>query len=177
MAGGISLVSTGLFSRQCIAAAGLALAVTPLVARADNCGAILAAYQALAKAPSYSQTVTMAGMPDMKAIVIDETVYAHDGDAWTRIALKSGGRAGMLAQFVPDAGSLSDCRSAGADEILGKAMSTYTYVPPVPEGMEQFAPKDPKQKVWIGDADGLPYRMTAEGLDVVISYEAVVPPI
>jgi hypothetical protein len=152
------------------------LVLGPGIARADDCAAIYAAFEALAKAPSYTQTITMADMSAMKAIVIGETVYAHDGSEWTKISLKSGGRADILAQFVPNAGSLKDCRSAGADEVEGKAMTTYSYVPPVPEGMEKFAPKDPKQQVWIGDADGLPYRMTAEGMVVAISFEPVAPP-
>lgn len=148
----------------------------PGIARADDCAVIYSAFESLAAAPSYSQSVAMVDMPAIKAIVIGETIYAHDGSKWTKLGLKAGGRAGMLAQFVPGPGSLKDCRSAGADEVDGKAMTTYTYVPPVPEGMEQFAPKDPAQKLWIGDADGLPYRMTAEGMEVSFSFEAVAPP-
>ena len=51
----------------------------------------------------------------------------------------------------PRSSALKDCRAAGADAIDGLAMTVYRYVPP------SFAGEVPQaQKLWIGDADGLP---------------------
>lgn len=159
-----------------VAAMGL-VALLPIPAFADDCAPIYKAFEALSVAPSVSQTIATPDMPPMRSVIIGDTLYAHDGTKWVKIVLKAGGRMGMLKQFVPDAGSLKDCALTGADTIDGKAMTTYAYVPPTPEGMEAFAPKDPNQKLWVGDDDGLPYRMTAEGTEVTISYDKVEPPV
>jgi hypothetical protein len=153
------------------------LALSFSTALADDCDAIDKAFEALSIQPTVSQTVAMSDMPPIQSVIIGDTFYAHDGTKWTKITLKPGGRTGMLRQFVPDATSLKECAAAGADTIDGRSMTTYTYIPPTPEGMEAFAPKDPRQKLWIGDADGLPYRMTAEGMEVNVSYGKVEPPI
>jgi len=158
-------------------AAAVLVAFVQSPVSADDCAPIYRAFEALSAAPSVSQTVSMAGMPPMQSVIIGDTVYAHDGTKWIKIVLKAGGRMGMLKQFVPDAGSLKDCVAAGVDTLDGKAMTTYTYVPPTPAGMEAFAPKDPGQKLWVGDEDGLPHRMTAEGTEVTISYDHVEPPV
>lgn len=158
-------------------AAVLALAacvVTP--ARADDCAVIYKAFEALAGAPSYSQKVTM---PDtsLQSIVIGDVMYVNTGTTWQKIQLKADGRRGMLKQFLPDGTHLKDCAKVGSETIGGKAMAVYTYVPPVPKGMEAFADAAGPQKLWVGVADGLPYRMTASSVDMTISFEGVTAPI
>jgi len=86
-----------------------------------------------------------------------------------------GGRAAQLQTVMPDASALSDCREAGSEEVGGTATTVYEYLPP------SFAGETPQaQKIWIGDADGLPYRMTTvvEGtpMEMSIVYEGVVAP-
>lgn len=153
---------------------GLVLAAGPV--RADDCAIILKAFETLAVAPSYSQTISMKDTPPMLSIAIGDVLYVNADDKWQKVQLKPGGRLGILKTFVPDAASLKDCSANGSDTLDGKAMTTYTYTPPIPEGMEGLAKGGP-QTLWVGDADGLPYRMTTEDIEMTMSYDAVTPPI
>jgi hypothetical protein len=144
--------------------------------RADDCAIILKAFETLAVAPSYSQTITMKDTPPMLSIAIGDVLYVNADDKWQKVQLKPGGRLGILKTFVPDAASLKDCSANGSDTLDGKAMTTYTYTPPIPEGMEGLAKGGP-QILWVGDTDGLPYRMTTEDIEMTMSYDAVTPPI
>lgn len=159
--------------------AAIAICGLSAEARADDCATVFKAYSDLSAVPSYASTMTQAGMV-MKAVVIGETVYANADGQWTKVPLKAGGRLGMLKSFVPEAGSLQDCKAGAADAIDGKAMATYSYVVPVPEEMKAFAgpDADKPQTVWIGVDDGLPHKMVAGGgIELTIAYDGVVAPI
>ncbi|MFK8250559.1 hypothetical protein [Ancylobacter terrae] len=159
------------------AAAVLALAacaVTP--ARADDCAVIYKAFEALAGAPSYSQDVTVQGNR-LRSVVIGDVMYVNSGSDWQKIPLTAEGRRGILKQFLPDGTYLKECAKVGSETIGGKAMTVYSYVPPVPKGMEAFADAAGPQKLWVGVADGLPYRMTASSVDMSISFDGVTAPI
>ena len=146
-------------------------------ARADDCATIFKAFEALTGVPAYSQTVTMKDAGSLRSVVIGDVMYANDGSKWMKIPLKAGGRRGMLKQFVPDGTHLKDCARVGSDTIGGAAMTVYSYVPPVPKGMEAFAAAGGAQKLWVGVSDGLPRRMTTDSMEMTISFDAVTAPI
>ncbi|WP_439528576.1 hypothetical protein [Pannonibacter sp.] len=152
----------------------LCLAASPV--RADTCAAILKAFEALAAVPGYSQMVRMPDMPPIQSIAIGDVLYVNPGDKWQKVTLKPGGRLGILKAVVPDAASLKDCAKAGADMIDGRSMTTYTYVPPALKGAESLA-KPGVQTLWVGDSDGLPYKMTDTDIEMTISYSNITPPV
>lgn len=158
---------------------GMALCGTSLAgaARADECATIFKAFEALSTAPAYSQTITMKDAGTLRSVVIGDVMYANDGSKWMKLLMKPGGRRGILKQFVPDGSHLKDCVRVGSDTLGGVATAVYSYVPPVPKGMEAFAGAGGPQKLWVGVSDGLPRRMTADAMEMTISFEAVSAPI
>lgn len=155
----------------------LLVAILPGAAWAeDACETVKAAYDKLGTVAAYRQTIDLGDGAPMKIIVTEDAVfYDEGGGAWTKIPLDAGTRAQMLGRTIPSAASLIDCRAAGSDTIDGAAMSVVEYTPPPIGDMAQ----DP-QKVWIGDADGLPHRMTmendGESLEVTLSFAGVKAP-
>lgn len=157
-------------------ALSLLLALPPAAALADACETIKAAFDRLAAAPAVAQTVKLGDMPPMRMVALADTMYVDRGTGdWTSIPLEPGTRAQMLAAAVPDALALKDCAEAGHEAVGDVAATAYTYIPP------SFAGETPvEQKLWIGDADGLPYRMTTESdgqpLEMTIRYDGVTAP-
>lgn len=160
-----------------IAFSPLLLALFPAVASADACESVKAAYDKLATAPAYRQSMTMEGMPDMHMVMIGDTLYMEQTkDKWTKMPLEPGMRAKMMHDLMPEASALKDCQDLGAEVVDGVAATVFAYTPPPIGGIEQGA-----QKVWVADADGLPRRMTAEQegkpMEVTIGYEDVTAPV
>lgn len=157
-------------------ALALFLALAPGLALADDCETVKAALDRLAAAPAIHQTVTMGDEAPMQLVALGDTMYIDQGTgAWMKVPLQPGMRAQMMAQALPDATALSDCRQGGTEEIAGVATTIYEYMPP------SFGGEAPQaQKLWIGDADGLPYRMTsmADGkpMAMTVVYDGVVAP-
>lgn len=161
---------------------GLALCVLALgaaaPARADDCATVYKALTDLAAVPAVAQTIAMAGLAaPMQSVAIGDAVYANDGGGWKKMPLAPGGRVGILKSMVPDSASLKDCTNLGAESVDGRATTVYRYVPPVPKGMEGLPGAGDPQKLWIGDADGLPYRMETGTTKMSMAYEGVVAPI
>ena len=146
-------------------------------AQADDCDIVFSAFEALANAPAYSQTVSMVEMTPMQSVMIGDVFYVNPGDGWQKMTLAPAARVAMLKQFVPEAGSLSDCRKTGTETLEGQTMDVYFYVPPVPAGMESFADAGGGQRLWVGVQDGLPHKMTAKDFEMVIAFDGVVAPI
>ena len=161
---------------------GLALCLLALgaaaPARADDCATVYKALTDLAAVPAVAQTIAMAGMEaPMRSVAIGDALYTNDGAGWTKLPLAPGGRLGILTSMVPDSSSLKDCTDLGGETVEGRATTVYSYVPPVPKGMEGLAGAGDPQKLWIGDADGLPYRMETGETKMSMTYEGVVAPI
>lgn len=155
--------------RLIIAAALLA----PAAAHADDCAPIVAAYTKLSEVPAYRQVIALAGGQSAETVAIGDTLYVKSGSPdWQRMDLPPGGRRQTVMQFL-DKDALKGCAAAGADTLNGAAMTKYGYEPPVMGGFTTA-----RQTLWIGDADGLPYRMTSDdgSATVEISYEGVVAP-
>lgn len=159
-----------------IAMLSLLLALPPAAALADACQTVKAAFDKLAAAPAVAQTISMPGMAPMRMVALPDAMYIDQGaGSWTKLPMEPGMRAEMLAQAAPDASVLSDCAEAGAEALEGVATTVYAYTPP------SFAGETPEpQRLWIGDADGLPYRMTTtvdgEPMEMTIRYEGVTAP-
>ncbi|MFK8250560.1 hypothetical protein [Ancylobacter terrae] len=145
-------------------------------ARADDCPAIFKAFETLMKTSTYSQNIAMKEM-SLRSIVMGDVIYMNSDGTWTKVALKPGGRQEMLKQFVPDGSHLKECAKVGTESIGGKAMTIYRYVPPVPKGMEGLPGAGVPQKLWVGDSDGLPHRLTTDAMEMTISFEPVTAPI
>lgn len=145
----------------------------PAAAYADDCAPIVAAYTKLAEVPAYRQVIALAGQEGAETIAIGDTLYVRSGgDDWRRMDLAPGGRRQTVMQFlVKDA--LKGCAAAGAEVLDGAAMTKYGYEPPAMGGFTMA-----RQTLWIGDADGLPYRMASDdgSTTVEIAYEGVVAP-
>ena len=152
-------------------------ALVPGAAWASACDTVTDALGRLAAAPAVHQTISMGDRPQMQLIALGEAMYVDQGEGgWMKLPLQAGMRATMMQQAIPDPSALKDCRAAGADAIDGQAMTVYQYLPP------SFAGEVPQpQKLWIGDADGLPYRMTtaAEGrpMEMTVRYQDVSAPL
>lgn len=146
------------------------------LARADDCETVLNAYTAMSRAPAYHQTMAMPGVA-LEMIAIGDALYMKDGAEWMKLPVTPGMREQMMAQIMPDATALRDCRSVGSETLDGVDTSIYEYQPPEIEGAGPMG----VQRVWIADADGLPRRMAAEQdgetIDIRISYEDVTPPL
>jgi len=159
------------------AAFSLLLAAAPAAAFADACETVRAAFEKLATAPAVHQTVAIADMPTMQMVIVGDAMYVDQGaGTWMKVPVNPGLRAQMLQETVPDASALKECREAGAEAISGVAATVFEYLPP------SFAGETPApQKLWIGDADGLPYRMitvsAGKSMEMTISYAGVTAPI
>jgi hypothetical protein len=145
-------------------------------ALADACETVKDAYDRMAAAPALDQTMRMEGMPEMRMITAEGKIFMNAGDGtWQTMPLDPAMRAEMMASIVPDAAALTGCAELGPETLDGVAMTVFEYTPPAFGGV-QGGP----QKVWIGDEDGLPHRMTAveEGMsmEMTVVYEGVVPP-
>ncbi|MDO9416153.1 hypothetical protein [Pararhizobium sp.] len=153
-------------------------ALLSTAANADDCETILKSYEALAATPSYSQTIVSKDSSKMQSVAIGDLLYLNADGTWQKVQLQPGGRLGILKSFVPDAASLKDCTQDGSEELNGKAMTIYSYTPPAIEGMGDAGKSGP-QKLWVGNDDGLPYRMVAvnEGIEMTIAYDGVAAPI
>lgn len=161
---------------------GLALGILALgvavPARADDCATVYKALTDLAAVPAVAQTIDMGGQAaPMQSVAIGDALYTNVGDGWAKLPLAPGGRLGILKSLVPDSASLKDCANLGRETVDGRATTVYSYVPPVPEGMEGLAGAGDPQKLWIADADGLPYRMETGATKMSMTYEGVVAPI
>lgn len=158
-------------------ALSLLLALAPAAALADACDTVKASFDRLATAPAVHQTMAIEGMPPMQLVAIGDNMYmSQDGSSWMQVPLPPGGRAAQMETVMPDASALSDCREAGSEDIGGTATTIFEYLPP------SFAGETPSpQKLWIGDADGMPYRMTTvvdgTAMEIGMVYEGVVAPI
>lgn len=154
----------------------LLLAVAPAAAFADACETVKAAFDRLAAAPSVHQTISMPGQAPMQMVVVGGAMYVDPGEgAWMTIPVDPAMRRQMMAQTIPDAAALKDCRETGTEDLGGIATTIYAYLPP---SMAGEAPEP--QQVWIGAADGLPRRMTTtvegEPMEMTIVYEGVTAP-
>lgn len=156
----------------------LTLGLAPVAAMADDCQTTVKdAYDKLAIAPAVRQVMTMQGSQTMQMVVLGDTLYMDQGEGgWMKMPLQPGMRQQMLQQTLPDASVLAECKELGGETIEGAAMTVYQYVPPSIAG-ETPTP----QKVWIGDDDGLPHRMTIEQGDapmqMTLGYDGVTAPI
>lgn len=158
-------------------ALSLLLALAPAAALADACETVRAAYERLAAAPAVHQTIRVADWPPMQMVVLADAMYVDQGSgAWMEVPVQPGMRAAMLQEVVPDAATLKDCRETGSEEVAGVATTIYQYLPP------SFAGETPSpQTLWVGDGDGLPYRMTMESerqaMEMTLVYDGVTAPV
>jgi hypothetical protein len=154
------------------------LALVPAgAALADACETVKAAYDRMAAAPALEQTMRLEGMPPMRMITAEGKLFMDPGDgAWQAMPMDPAMRAEMMASIVPDAAALTGCAELGPETVDGVAMTVFEYTPPAFGGV-QGGP----QKVWIGDDDGLPHRMTAvedgSAIEMTVVYDGVVAPI
>lgn len=158
----------------------LLAAIPSSPAWADACATVKAAYDKLATAPAYRQSVAMEGTPPMQLVMIGDVLYitqdATKAGGWTKMPMAPGMRAQMMQQTVPDAAALTDCREVGPDTLDGAAMTVLEYRPPPIEGLDGGL-----QSIWIGEADGLPHRMKAvqdgKPIEVDLAFDGVTAPI
>ncbi|RXF68722.1 hypothetical protein [Hansschlegelia zhihuaiae] len=158
--------------RSAVFASLALMAAAPLPAGADDCAAVAAAYEKLAVAPAYRQTIKTFGQPPVEAMAIGDMFYVNDGDGWQSIRMKPGGRAEMMSQVVGQSGGLKDCVRKPDQTLNGVAVKVYGYRPPA------MGDADPSgaQTLWVGAEDGLPRRMETDGVELDISYDDVRPP-
>lgn len=147
----------------------------PTPAVAEDCGAIFASLQALATAPGYRATLVTADAPLMRSVMIGDMAYINPGDGWSKIPLPPGGRAGLIAAFVPAAEALRDCQRLPDATLDGVPLAVWSFRAPVPEGLPQLPGAEAVQQIWIG-ADGLPRRSTTAGVEMTLSYDNLTPP-
>lgn len=153
--------------------AALVLVLASAAARADDCAPVLAAYGKLAEVPAYRQIIAMAGQAGMETVAVGDVLYVKADGEWTKAPLPPGGRKQFMQQAIGGVDGIKSCAAAGADAIGGVAMTVHAYDPPAMGGFNTG-----RQKVWVGDADGLPHRMATEdgSTTVEIIYEGVVAP-
>jgi hypothetical protein len=152
--------------------AAVLVAAQAATARADDCAPIRAAYEKLAAAPAYRQIIKMPGQPPVEARAVGDMFYMRDGDGWESVRMKPGGRAEMMSQVIGQDGGLSRCAELAGDAWKGAAMKVYSYQPPAMGDVPVGGP----QTLWVGAEDGLPRRMTADTVELEISYEDVKAP-
>jgi hypothetical protein len=153
----------------------LALAISaalPSAARADPCAPIVAAYEKLAAAPAYRQVITAFGQPPVEAVAVGDRLFMREGGEWDSIELKPGARQEMMASVIGQAGGLKNCVEKPGATVDGAAVKVFSYEPPAMGDL----PGGGEQTLWIGAADGLPRRMEAGAVEMVITYDGVTAP-
>jgi hypothetical protein len=144
-------------------------------ALAGACDDVKAAFDRLAAAPQVRQTIRMGDMPPMRMVALETALYLDQGEGtWVTLPLQPGARAEMMAQTMPDASALRDCREAGSEQVEGIDTTIFVFLPP------SFGGEPPTlQRLWVGE-DGRPYRMetTVDGgpMEMTMAYEGVTAP-
>lgn len=150
--------------------------LSPAAAQDATCGVIDKAIAAMIAAPAYHQTVEMKEPPmRFEGIVIGDTIHAKMEDKWQTIRLKPGGRKGMTEQMIAMS-RIFDCKEKAAEEKDGRKLHVIEYMMTPPKGMPGVSDKPARHVAWIGQADMLIYRMTADAMTVNIRYENITPP-
>lgn len=144
----------------------------PVPVSAADCEPILEAFQALAARDTYAQTVTLDGSV-MEMRVLPDAMYVSADGQWNSMPGGPEMRQQMLAQIMPDASALTDCRVAGPEMVGDVATTAYDYV--IPE-LEAISAGAGTQRLLIRDEDGLPLVLRSSGVEVVITYDGVVAP-
>lgn len=146
--------------------------ILPVPVSAADCEPILEAFQALAARDTYAQTVTMDGsVVEMR--VLPDAMYVKADGQWNSMPGGPEMRQQMLAQIMPDASALADCRMVGPETVGDVATTAYDYV--IPE-LEAISAGAGTQRLLIRDEDGLPLVLRSSGVEVVITYDGVVAP-
>lgn len=161
---------TGSWPAVCVIA--LVAVGLPVEAGAGPCDPIKAAYEKLAAAPAYRQTIKMAGQKPTETMAVGDTLYMNDGSGWESLKLKPGQRLGLMLAVIGQSESLTNCAEQPGETMGGVAVKVYSYDPPAMDDRGQGGP----QTLWVGADDGLPRRMRADTVELAISYEDVAPP-
>lgn len=140
-----------------------------------ECEAIQNAFKAVSAVPGYRQVmeVTAPQASKMEFVVIAETIYAQISGKWTKIPLRSGARASMLANILETA-TISECTEIRAETLPVGRMKVYQYtmtpIKPMPGGPVQ-------SEIWVGVADGLAHRVVSPNTRVELDFRTQIPPI
>jgi hypothetical protein len=130
-------------------------------ARADDCPAVTKAFEAQQKRP---WRMSFKGQEAM--IKVDGAAYMRQGDTWVKMPDNA-----VAATMAGDT-TFTECRSIGPDTVDGMPMVGYEYKA-VPKKLE-MTPR--AARVWIGTADGLPYKWEMEGKVETFNYTDVKAP-
>lgn len=154
---------------------GFALALTISAAQADDdtCKLIAGALMRMVEQPIVLQTDNRSDFPGpIETIFSADSMYANAGGAWKKIDVTGAVRVSQL-QEVLKASPLRDCVQVGDVSVNGAATRHFRYAQQEPGiGSELTV-----SQVWIGIADGLPYKWETGVLTSTMKYNGVaVPP-
>ncbi len=161
------------------ALAALSLA-TPANAGPVECEAIQNSFKAVSAVPGYRQLieVTAPQASKMEFVVTAETIYAQISGKWTKIPLRAGARASMLANILETA-TISDCTEVRAETLPAGRMKVYRYtMTPIKPKSGPALPGGPvESEIWVGVADGLAHRVVSPNTRVDLDFRTQIPPI
>lgn len=145
-----------------------------------ECEAVQNSFKAVSAVPGYRQVVevTAPNSSKMEFVVIGETIYAQISGKWTKIPMRAGARASMLANILETA-TISDCTEIRAETLPVGRMKVYRYtMTPLKPKSGPALPGGPvESEIWVGVADGLVHRLISPNTHVDLDFRTQIPPI
>lgn len=135
------------------------------------CLPMLSASEARIKQSAWHGITVVNGNFRMETIKVGGGFFRQIGGSWSRspVNFDEAERA-MIAQMRSDEIKLSQCSSGGGDSVDG--VPVYLFK----SRIEMKGAPAEDSTLFIGKADGLPYRQVSKSVNVVYKYKDVVPP-
>ncbi len=141
--------------------------VAPAMAADANCERIVAATVKRTAAPAFHQRQSF-GLFSRETVLFEGKLLMRDkGGGWAPSPVSL---ADIRAANRDLAKAVSACRRVGAETVDGIATEIFSFQVPGGDG------KPVEAKVWIGSADGLPYREESPGAKSTTVYRGVQRP-
>lgn len=135
------------------------------------CSPMLSASEARIKQPAWHSITMVNGNFRMENIKVAGAFFLRVGGSWSRSPVNfDEAEKVMIAQMRSDEIKLSQCNSGGGDVVDGVPVYVFR------SRIEMKGAPAEDSTLFIGKADGLPYRQVSKSVNVVYKYKGVVPP-
>lgn len=147
------------------------LAAPSAFALEPACEAVLKASEARLKQPAWHSISELDGSMRVEMIKANGQFYRLDGGKWTKFPIDIDQmERKLIAQMRSGEAKLTQCKEVGSSVVEGipvTIVSSRTELKGAPPASSQL---------YIGKADGLPYKQTGEKVNVTYRYKGVVVP-
>ena len=142
------------------------IAASRSMAGEAECEAVVAALMQMVRQPIVRQTDTRSDFPGaITMIFAEQAMYVSAGGTWKTMEVPAARRISDM-QLLLQATPPTECTSGATEAVDGLDAVAYAFR----QGPEAV-------RIWVGTADGLPYRLQGGVVDSRIDYAGVVVPV